>query len=128
MFITSASNSNCGINNIGANFLPEIFFSICEQKAERGWQKSIKVWLEWYGDLFTWTLCYNVNVTTMFHCCLECQTMPKKILDPQYMMLLNQVKQDVLIFAKAIPENLDQTLVMTKWSLTTWYTYLNNKY
>ena len=36
MFITSASNSNCGINNIGANFLPEIFFSICEQKAERG--------------------------------------------------------------------------------------------
>ena len=55
----------------------------------------------------------------MFHCCSECQAMPKKMLDPQYIVLLNQVKQYVLILAKTTQENLDQTLVMTKWSLTT---------
>ena len=32
MFITSASNSNCGINNIGANILPEFFFLFSNKK------------------------------------------------------------------------------------------------
>ena len=38
----------------------------------------------------------------MFHCCLECQMMSKEILDPQYLVLLIQVKQYVQILAEAI--------------------------
>ena len=39
------------------------------------------------------------------------QMMSKKILDPQYMMLLTQVKQYVLILAKGIQKNLNKILV-----------------
>ena len=55
---------------------------------------------------------------SMFHYCLEWKTMSTKILDRQYMKLLNQVKQYALILAKAIQENLDKVLVMTKWFVT----------
>ena len=60
----------------------------------------------------------NIILMCMFHYCLEWKMMLTKILDPQYMMLLNQVKQYTLILAKVIQENLDKILVMTKWFVT----------
>ena len=91
MFITSACNSNCGMNNIGANILPEFFFVFANEKPkEVGRTTEIKVWLEWYCDSVTCSLKRDATMSQMcmFYCCLECQT----ILDPQYIVLLNQVK------------------------------------
>ena len=42
---------------------------------------------------------------------LRKQTMSKKILDPQYMMLLIKVKQYVLILHKGVQKNLDKMLL-----------------
>ena len=88
-----------------------------------------KILIKWSFD---WLLKHHATMSQMcmFHCCLECQTMSKEILDPQYFVIVDPSKTICANFSWSNTSNLNQKLVMTKWFFNTWYInkYILNDY